>query len=296
MAPVRGITDIIYRNVFHKHFSGIDTAITPFITTVHGDQIKSSQKEEFISNDNLIPIIPQIIGKSPSNFITLAKTVFDLGNAEANWNLGCPYPTMTKKRCGAGLIAHADLVDQFLDTVCSAIPNRISIKVRLGLLNRDELENLIPLFNRYPITEITIHPRTGKQMYGGVVDLEMFELYKEQLLIPVIYNGDITTLDHFQKLKARFPNLNKWMLGRGLFSNPMLAQEIKRGVCTDAAERTERIIKFSDELLCCYRKRLSGDTHLMQKMVAHWEYLHQCFPQGKKIYKQLKKSLTTNLH
>ena len=295
MAPVRGITDIIYRNLFHENFGGIDVAVTPFITTVRGDQIKESQKGEFIPEDNKIPIIPQIIGKSAKNFITLSKTLFDLGNGEVNWNLGCPHPTMTKKRCGSGLIAHAELVDRFLDEVCNAIPNKLSVKVRLGLENKDELSAIIPLLNSYPISEVTIHSRTGKQMYKGDVDHDMFEVYMKQIEPPVIYNGDIYNLDDFNVLKARFPAVNKWMLGRGLFSNPLLAQEIKAGKTFTDAEKAQRVIDFSDKLLNLYQKRLSGDAHLIQKMVSHLEYLHKSIPQGKKKFKQLKKTKDLSL-
>ena len=295
MAPVRGITDIIYRNVFQEHFGGIDRAITPFITTVKGNQIKKSQRAEFIPTDNRIPIIPQIIGKNAGNFITLAKTLYELGNKDVNWNLGCPHPTMTKKKCGSGLIAQADLIDRFLDTVCNEIPNRLSIKVRLGLQDKSELKALIPLFNKYPITELTIHPRTGVQMYKGEVDLNMFELYMKQLEVPVIYNGDIYTLDDFNKLNARFPTVNKWMLGRGLFSNPLLAQEIKSNSLMPVEEKYQRVMDFADELLRFYKKRLFGEAHLVQRMVSHWEYLHHSIPQGKKRYKQMRRTKSTQI-
>ena len=172
MAPVRGITDIIYRNAFDRHFGGIDIAITPFLTPVKGNQIKLSQQAEFIPADNRIPIIPQIIGKSPENFSDLAKIVFDLGNDKVNWNLGCPHPVMTQKKCGSGLLAHPDLVDQFLDKVCNTIENKLSVKVRLGLQESDELMCLLPVFERYPITEITIHARTGKQKYTGITNTQ----------------------------------------------------------------------------------------------------------------------------
>jgi len=290
MAPVRGITDLIYRNTFAKHFGGIDIAMTPFLTTVKGDQIKPSQVEEFIPANNSIPIIPQIIGKSAANFIVLAKTLSDLGNEHVNWNLGCPHPTMTRKKCGSGLLPHADLIDSFLDKVCAAIPNKLSVKVRLGLTENTDLEDLIQVFNRYPLTEVTIHPRTGKQMYKGSVDTDMFEHYMKQFEHPVIYNGDIYTLENFTLLKQRFPSINKWMLGRGLFANPMLALAIENNQVTPENEKLRRIMEFHEELLACYKARLSGDAHLIQKMVGHWEYLQHSIPDGKKLFKKLKKA------
>jgi len=290
MAPVRGITDLIYRNAFAKHFGGIDVAITPFITTVRGDQIKQSQIDEYVPENNETDIIPQIIGKSPDNFITLAKTLYDLGNEEVNWNLGCPHPTMTRKKCGSGLLPHPDLIDAFLEKVCSETPTKLSVKVRLGLNTNTDLAKLIPIFERYPIKEITIHARTGKQMYKGDVDLDMFQEYLDQCSLPVVYNGDIYSLEDFMQLQKRFPTVKKWMLGRGLFSNPLLAHEIKTSKPAAEDEKAERFIEFHNELLENYQRRLSGDAHLIQRMVGHWEYLHHAFPSGKKLYKKLKKT------
>ena len=117
IAPVRGITDIIYRNSFYEIGGDADCVITPFITTVKGNQIKPSQVDELKPENNKLPIIPQIIGKNADHFITLSKTLFDLGNEHVNWNLGCPHPTMTRKKCGSGLLPHSDLIDAFLDKV-----------------------------------------------------------------------------------------------------------------------------------------------------------------------------------
>ncbi|OVE80804.1 hypothetical protein BVY04_04860, partial [bacterium M21] len=132
LAPVRGISDLVYRNCFARHFRGGDLAMTPFVTTVKGNQIKPSHLRECDPELNEMTIIPQIIARNPNHFIDLSQQLEEVGNTKVNWNLGCPHPTMTKKRCGSGLLPYPELIDEFLDTICSTIHLRLSVKVRLG--------------------------------------------------------------------------------------------------------------------------------------------------------------------
>jgi tRNA-dihydrouridine synthase len=292
IAPVRGITDMIYRNAFAECFDGIDVAMTPFLTVIKGNQLKKLQLDELRPENNSLPIIPQIIGKSANNFLTLSDTLYDIGIEEINWNLGCPHPTMTKKRQGSGLLPHPDLIELFLKKVCSKIKTKLSVKVRLGLESPDELERLIPIFNQFPIVELTIHPRLGKQMYKGEVNLDGFGTALALSKLPVVYNGDIFNKADFERISSRFPQINKFMLGRGLFANPFLAEEIKGSDQQSDEERIKRLKAFHNELLKRYRHRLSGDAHLIRKMCEHWQYLAESFPNGKQFYKKLKKAKT----
>jgi len=289
IAPVRGITDMIYRNAFAKCFDGIDVAMTPFLTVVKGNQLKKLQLDELRPEKNSLPIIPQIIGKSADNFLTLSNTLHGIGIEEINWNLGCPHPTMTKKKQGSGLLPHSDLIEAFLDKVCSKIKTKLSVKVRLGLENSDELERLIPIFNQFPIVEMTVHPRLGTQMYKGEVNLDGFETALALSKIPVVYNGDIYTKEDFERISKRFPQVESFMLGCGLFANPFLAEEIKGSNDYSMEERFGKLKAFHNELLESYKVRLSGDAHLIRKMCEHWHYLADSLPNGKQFYKKLKK-------
>ena len=292
LAPVRGISDMIYRNAFNRHFGGIDVAMTPFLTVTKGTQLKELQLAELREENNTLPIIPQIIGKSAENFIELSKTLHDIGVAEINWNLGCPYTMKTKKKLGSGLLPHPDLIQLFLDKVCAETKTKLSIKVRLGLNTPDELEKLIPIFNQYPIVEMTIHPRTAKQMYSGDIDFDSFQRALDLSTIPVIYNGDIFSKEEYESIISKFPNISGLMLGRGLFRNPFLASEIKGEVEFSQEQRVEKLKNFHNELLENYKQRLSGDTHLIMKMIGHSEYLTASTPQGPKFYKKIKLRIT----
>ena len=90
------------------------------------------------------------------------------------------------------------------------------------------MARLIPVFNRYPLKRIIVHPRTGVQMYAGTVDLDAFESCLANITHPVVYNGDIHNLDRFRALEARFDKVSGWMVGRGILADPFLAETIKR--------------------------------------------------------------------
>ncbi len=86
-----------------------------------------------------------------------------MGYQEVNLNLGCPSGTVVAKGRGAGMLEDLEFLERFLDQIFSACPSlHISIKTRLGISNEDSFPKLMELYNRYPIWELTVHPRVQK--------------------------------------------------------------------------------------------------------------------------------------
>jgi tRNA-dihydrouridine synthase B len=175
LAPLRGVTDAIFRTAFAECFGGVTRALAPFVASVRGARVKAKLLRDLLPEHNpKMPLVPQILGKDAQEFVVMAKALFDLGYAEVNWNLGCPYPMVAKKGRGSGMLPHPERIDRFLDTVLAGLPGRLSIKTRLGRFSAAEMDALMPIFNRYPLSQVIIHPRTGVQMYTGRVDLKRF--------------------------------------------------------------------------------------------------------------------------
>ena len=287
LAPLRGFTDYIYRNTFACHFKGFDGALAPFIPTIGVNRFKPSHFTDVLPENNwTIPVVPQIIGNRPDDFINLAERLFDLGYLSVNWNLGCPFPMVAKKRRGSGLLPYPEAIDAFLEKTLCAIPNQLSIKTRLGRHAISEIFELMPIFNRYPLKEIIIHPRTGKQMYDGQTDLDAFEGCLEQSVHRVVYNGDIHDLQSFQKFANRFKGIDGWMIGRGAVTNPFLPQIIKAGA-DDVPHKVEIFRRFYDDLFEQYRRRYSGPGHLLNRMKGFWTYFSKSFEHSRKIAKKV---------
>jgi len=291
LAPMRGITDYIYRNTFSRHFDGFDAAVAPFIPTSKAIHAKASHLKDVLpENNSAMPIIPQIIGNNPENFIPLARQLSDMGYKTVNWNLGCPFPMVAKKQRGSGLLPYPERIDCFLEKTVPAIPNRLSIKIRLGRKTADDLYKLIPIFNRYPLQDIIIHPRTGIQMYEGEPDLEAFARCLEMTHHRVMYNGDINDLSSFRNLADRFTTIKSWMIGRGAIIDPFLPGTIKNG--KDSFNNPLETFRcFYEELFEEYQQVFAGPGHLLERMKGFWTYFSQAFKDGRKIRKRIHRTL-----
>lgn len=293
LAPLRGITDVTFRTVYANHFGGFDMAVAPFLNPQQSPSNKKKLLADiFIEDNQALPVIPQLLNNRAEDFLYMANKIEELGYSEINWNLGCPAPMVANKGRGSGLLPYPEEIFEILDTVLPKMRAKLSIKMRLGF--RDPAESLVilPRLNDYPLTEIIIHPRIGKQMYKGTTNLDGFTDCLGLTSHRVVFNGDITSREIFLQLQKRFPTINRWMIGRGVLCNPLLAEEIRHPDGATAGNSCERIRHFHDELLSAYREKLSGPGHLIGKMKQLWLYLASSFPGKEKALKKIKKAKT----
>jgi len=291
LAPIQGITDQIYRRLFSVYFQGVDLAVAPFISA--SKKRKSLDKllsEVCPENNSGIPTLPQIMSSDPEDFIRLANALYDVGCETVNWNIGCPFSIVVKKGRGAGILCHPDRVESFLDRTVSSIKPKLSIKLRIGFKKPDEVLQLIPVFNRYPLEELMIHPRTAVQMYGGEVDLDMFEKCLALSRHRIVYNGDVDSVRKLEMLSKRFASVERWMIGRGLIANPFLAEKIKFNTDKPRHEQIKIMKAFHDHLFDEYVKILSGPSHITNRMKEIWAYMAFFFEDGEKIRKKINKT------
>ncbi|HPK53212.1 MAG TPA: tRNA-dihydrouridine synthase family protein, partial [Smithellaceae bacterium] len=291
LAPVQGITDRVYRNLFAVYFKGVDLAVTPFISSVRKIKAADKMLRDLHPGSNMgIPTIPQIMSSDPEGFIKLANALYDVGCDTVNWNLGCPFSMVVKKGRGAGMLCYPDRVESFLEKVMPAVNPKLSIKLRIGFKDPADVLQLLPVFNNYPLEELIIHPRTGLQMYKGTVDLAMFTQCLQLSRHRVVYNGDIDSAEKFAALANQFEVVDRWMIGRGLIGNPFLAEEIKSRMQKPYAEKVRILRAFHDDLLEEYSKVLSGPAHITNKMKEIWTYMGSFLENAEKIRKKIWKT------
>ena len=171
-APMEGLTDSVYRRLHNGYFPGVDQYYMPFISpTVHRSLTPREARELPRADSEAFTAIPQIMTKVPEDFLWAAGQCAELGYGEVNLNLGCPSGTVVAKGKGSGMLADPESLDRFLDGIFSASPVPVSVKSRLGLTDPQEFPRLLEVFNRYPIAELTLHPRVRKAFYSGSVDM-----------------------------------------------------------------------------------------------------------------------------
>jgi len=296
LAPILGVTDAIYRNTFEQYFGVFDKIVAPFITTVKGKKVKKTHLRDILPYQNDITrLIPQAIGTDPFEFLTFARSISDLGYSCVNWNLGCPFPAIRRKGRGSGMLPHYNRIQAFLDTVIPRIPCKLSIKIRLGLKTPEDILQLIPIFNTYPLQEIIIHARTAEQMYDGNVDIGTFKKCLSLSTHPLVYNGDIFNPDTFATFAKRFQGCTRWMSGRGILMDPFLLQKL-RGNRITADRFYEGIYKFHMALYRAYNEAIHTEKLILGKMKQLWHYLSNSFPDSLQLLQTIYRIESTDVY
>ena len=181
------------------------------------------------------------------------------------------------------------MIHEFLDAVIPRLKGALSIKTRLGWQTTADIERLIPVLNQYPLAELIVHPRTGVQRYGGEPDHGAFERCVKQVAHPVVYNGDIRTLENYKILAGRFDGVNRWMIGRGAIADPFLPMAIKTGK-DDIDDRPAGIKRFHHALYERYSDILDGPSHVLNKLKGIWRYFSVPYADHKKELKKINKA------
>ncbi len=287
-APLEGITNALYRNAWRAQFSPADRYFTPFITPTESQGLHTKELRDVQPEWNRgLDLVPQLLTNRPEPFIAAARRLQLLGYEEVNLNLGCPSGTVVAKRKGSGLLAEWDLLEPLLDGIFAALPDlRISIKTRLGKDDPEEFPELMELYNRYPVSELIIHPRIQRDFYRGPVRTDWFAQGLTVATMPVCYNGGLFTAEDVAAFQRRFPTVDRVMLGRGLLANPGLLGEL-RG---EAPIGREAFRAFHDRLYRDYRGALSGEKPVLHKMKELWSYWQASFTGCEKAMKRLRKA------
>ena len=280
-APLEGITSAVYRNAHYRHFSGVDRYYMPFVSpTQHHVNTPRELRDILPEHNGDTPVVPQLLTKCAEDFLWAA--------GEVNLNLGCPSGTVAAKGKGAGFLGYPEELERFLDAVFSACPIAISVKTRLGVHRPEEFGAILELYNRYPIKELTIHPRVQKDMYRNEVRMEQFRYAVEHSKAPLCYNGDLVTSADCTVFAQNEPNIPALMLGRGLVANPALARQAKGG----AAPTVEELQAFHADVYEGFAQAMNNRKNAMTRMKEIWYFHGNLFDDSERYVKRLRKAAT----
>ena len=281
-SPLQGFTDFRFRNAFHKHFGGIDTFYSPYIRLNGKLEIKASYERDILpENNTTLEVIPQIITNDADEFLFVAKYVQSLGYKELNWNLGCPYPMVAKCGMGSGLISNTERIHSILDKVHSETNIVVSMKMRMGYENAAEILEVFPILEKYPIKSIAIHARIGKQVYKGDVDLDSFQRCLDVSKHKLYYNGDITSVEKFRDMQARFPSIDHLRSPRNLDPSGVRIFELQFGLCSGGQSMKKS--RFTEEQIAFALRQSEAGTPIVE-VCRKMGVSEQTFYRWKKLY------------
>lgn len=289
-APMEGLTDRIWRQTHQRWFGAPEAPVryyAPFLSPPENRVLIKKKMAELEPAANPgVQVIPQLLAKDGELAAWMIGELRRMGYTEVNLNFGCPSGTVTAKGKGSGMLRDPQKLDAFLDAVFSQAGGPVSVKTRLGVARAEEFGEILDVYNKYPLCELTIHPRVMKQLYRGQADREAFAAYLSACTAPVCYNGDVTTVDDLRALEAAFPGLSGIMVGRGLIADPAL---LRKAVGGPAASR-EELRGYHDELYHGYTEAFGMASCAVSRMKAHWFYLIHLFDGADALEKPLRKA------
>ncbi len=272
LAPLEGITTAVYRRVVAEMFGGLDGAIAPFIGTIRGLKRYAYHLRDILPEANgQEPLIPQILGADAEGVAEVSRACAGLGYTQVNWNIGCPIPNITRKKRGSGILPHPHLIKKVLSRACREGLPAFSVKLRLGLEEKDEWREVLQVLNSFDLDFVVLHPRTGRQMYRGTPDTAAYGAFLGECRHPLLYSGDIRSREDLRRLAEEYPETAGWLLGRGYLSRPVLAREIRSGETLEFCMKD--IAAFLGVLSEEFLKNGADASWVLGKMKLYFGYL-----------------------
>ncbi|MBR1874800.1 tRNA-dihydrouridine synthase family protein [Candidatus Saccharibacteria bacterium] len=226
LAPMEGVTDSVFRAVINKA-GRPDLFFTEFtnVSSFASEKGRHDALERLTVIPSDSPIIAQIWGKNPEHFAILASKLEELGFSGLDLNMGCPDKHVNKAGGGAAMIRTPELASECIKQARENTNLPVSVKTRLGFTYVDEYKEWLPFLLKHHLAALTVHLRTRKEMSKVPAHFELIpeiirlrnEISPETKLI---INGDIRDLEHVHKLSEKYPEIDGFMIGRGVFNNP----------------------------------------------------------------------------
>lgn len=288
LAPIQGFTDYIFRNAYDQVFEGVDAYFIPYATVQNNAFLPKYEREILPENNLQEKVVPQILVKDEDEADFLLSKLTAFGYSEINLNMGCPYPMVTNKGRGAALLEKPELLAKILDTIHSKYKVKLSVKLRAGMERPDQIQQIIPVLNEFPLSEVILHPRIAKQLYKGSISDLAFKVTSDLLEHQLVYNGDIFTLEDFRQKSIQFSKISDWMLGRGILMNLFLPAEIK-GTQTTEFEKRTKLHLFHSLVMEAHLNQADNPGNALNKLKQFWIYFSFHFVNQKKVFKKIKK-------
>lgn len=277
LAPLHGITNSQFRNCLNRHIDGLSMAVTPFLAVIDKAQAQVRKWNDIQPENNVgMKIIPQLIGNKPEQFVDTISALQQFGYQRFNWNIGCPSGQVVRHQRGCGLMPQPDRVEAVVRRVVEETDCRFSVKMRLGLRSVDEGLEIIERLNRYPLDFVAVHPRLGVQQYDGMPDLDTFQKIYKNCRHPLVYSGDITDIESYQKIVSQFPDIQSCMLGRGVLKNIFLAEELLQKKSIPIEEKDRRFKNFYDDFVETMVP-VRGEHGTLSNLKELWHYFAHFF-------------------
>ncbi|EIJ67236.1 tRNA dihydrouridine synthase DusB [Pasteurella bettyae] len=225
LAPMAGITDQPFRKLCATYGAGLTfsemMSTNPQVWHTEKSRLRLAHHQD--AGINAV----QIAGSDPDEMAKAAQVNMDYGAEIIDINMGCPAKKVNRKMAGSALLQYPDLVRQILESVVNAVDVPVTLKIRTGWdLEHQNCVEIAKIAEQSGIQALTIHGRTRECLFEGNAEYDNIKAVKQQVSIPVIANGDITSAEKAKSVLA-YTGADGVMIGRGALGNPWLFRSIE---------------------------------------------------------------------
>jgi tRNA-dihydrouridine synthase B len=240
LAPLAGYTDLPFRSVVKKF--GVDVTFSEMISA---NALIYDSKKTYKMLEKSPLETPYIVQIAASNPQIAKKAVLILNDIEGidgiDLNCGCPAPKVVGQSCGSSLLEDLSQLSRIVESIKKySNKDQVSVKTRLGF-NEKYPQKIAKAIENAGADFMTIHGRTRAGRYKAPVDYDAIKIAKESVSIPVIANGDITSLQIADHVKS-YTNCDGIMIGRGAIGNPWIFYQIKNNLISVEKQKIKEIV------------------------------------------------------
>ena len=266
LAPMAGLSDVAFRNMCLKFGAGL---VCTEMVSAKALSYKNKKTEDLlITLDDEVPKAVQIFGHEPEVMAEAVKNPLLAKFDIIDINMGCPAPKIVKNGDGSALLKNFDLAEQIISACVNATDKPITVKFRIGF---DEGENIAVDFARMcekaGAAAITVHGRTTKQGYSGIVNYEAIKQVKQAVNIPVFANGNCETREDYENI-LKITGADGIMIGRASLGSPEIFEEILTGKKSNV-NKFEQIKYHYETLMKFYPEYESVYLPIILELLPH---------------------------
>ena len=296
LAPMAGVCNSAFRKIIKE--MGCSLVYAEMVSDKGLIYDSKKTKEMLYFEECERPIAQQIFGSDKDTFVEAAKMVYDIMKPDIiDINMGCPVPKVAiKSQAGAALLKSPEKIREIVSEVVKAVPVPVTVKIRSGWdSNSINAVEVAKICEEAGASAITVHGRTRSQGYSGKVDLDIIKQVKENVSIPVIGNGDITSVESAKEM-LHYTGCDAIMIGRGVLGNPWLIKEIitylNTGEVTNKPTYEEKIAMCFHHL--DYLMKIKCEKVAVLEMRSHIAWYIKGMPNAQFVKNQIFKAQTFN--
>lgn len=229
LSPMAGYSDVPYRAICRVYGSAMQYTEFMPVEMLLGRpnpfwNALDKQPDEY-------PVVFQIFGNDAQLILKAAQKIEAWGPHIIDINMGCSTRRVSGRGAGVGMMPQPELVAETFRLLSHHLTVPVTGKIRLGWDEQQNYREIAQIMVDNGASLVAIHGRTKEQKYNGQANWEAIAALKQVLPIPVIGNGDVSTPDDIDRMKA-YTGCDAVMVGRGAIGNPWIFARLERGDLT----------------------------------------------------------------